>query len=154
MKKTIYMGLMLAAAVVANSASAKTMLTAGGMHTAAAANSGPIMSYNVVTPEGKDFPIEELRIYAGTSASACSDLHVVGDYRADSYESMYVENGSDTVGSEDIAELVGPKATCIKWDVIAGGKTYSSDNIKLEWSDLLNEYVKANPSSFSIDFTR
>ena len=113
---------------------------------------GPILSYQVITPN-EDFGVDEVIGFVGSSTTApCSDLHRVFDLFI-SGGKIPMENEYDFFTSDDLIEMLHEAKTCFKIDFIKDDNTYSSGDLVMTWDANSNEYTKVSPSSFVLDFS-
>ena len=133
--------------LVATSASAALMSSFQS-----SASGTPVYTLTSITPNGGLYQLDDVRVFIGlSSTSPCSDLMSIGSVPSDN---LVVMNGDEQLYSKDFQDFVinGSQVTCMKMDMIAQGKTYTTGNMQLVWNHGVVERVIPNHST--MDFTK
>jgi len=108
-------------------------------------------TFSVIALPGEAYVIDGSTTSIGYSADApCSDLSVVYTAGSSNGVAIEIESISDVVTADQM-EL--PGITCLRTDLMANGKTYSTGNIKFTWDADAQTYTDMSPRAVVLDLT-
>lgn len=109
-----------------------------------------ILDIKTITPQAAEIKADEIVISAGEN---CGGLTTIFDVHSYPHNEIFIDNDEYAVPGMDLADLVGYNMGCFKMDVTANGKTVSTGPIALTWSEQVEGYIAAKPSSVIMDFS-
>lgn len=112
----------------------------------------PLYTLTVHTPYDQEIVLEEVRAYLGLSTtSPCSDMVLVADQKSDDYQTFVEQSGTYAIQADELKGL-GVVVSCVRFETVYHGKTYSTGNIRLHYDNNSQSYTGAIPSSGTINY--
>lgn len=149
-KKTFLSGVAAALCCVSISVQANSLIKAFTTFGSGA----PLYTLHVTTPYDQEIVLDEVRAYLGMSQSnPCSDLVMVADEKSDGYQTFVEKSGSYAIQGDELNDI-GAVISCVRFDTIYHGKTYSTGNIRLVYNNSTHKYTGAMPSSGTINYSK